>query len=164
MVVGAFGDYDFSDIKGNHSLPGGFGTAREKLRDAWAVGGRLGVLVTPSLLTYFSGGYTEARFDQQNYFLGFNPPIATGTYTGSQTYRGYFIGAGDEYALNFLPGLFWKSEYRFSEFQNNDNAIRLVATGARTGFIEDSKKYVHTVRSELVYRFNWGGSAVVAKY
>lgn len=27
----------------------------------------------------------------------------------------------------------------------------------------DSKKWVQTVRSELVYRFNWGGP-VVAKY
>ena len=26
------------------------------------------------------------------------------------------------------------------------------------------KKYVYSVRSELVYRFNFGGPAVVAKY
>ena len=35
----------------------------------WAVGGRAGVLVTPRFLTYFDGGYTQARFDGVNYNL-----------------------------------------------------------------------------------------------
>jgi outer membrane immunogenic protein len=78
--------------------------------------------------------------------------------------KGWFIAAGDEYALNFLPGLFWKTEYRFSDLDTQSNAVRLVATGARAGggagLDYDSHKFVQTVRSELVYRFNWGGAAV----
>jgi outer membrane immunogenic protein len=77
--------------------------------------------------------------------------------------KGYFIGAGDEYALSFLPGLFWKTEYRFSQFDTATNPLRITATGALTGDSMDSKKWVQTIRSELVYRFNWGGP-VVAKY
>ena len=77
-----------------------------------------------------------------------------------QTYKGWFLGAGDEYALNFLPGLFWKTEYRFSEFDRGTNALRIIATGLPEGDSLDSKKFVHTVRSELVYRFNWGATQV----
>jgi len=165
FVIGAFGDYDFAGMKGNHNPPGTNIWAQEKLTDAWSVGGRIGWLVTPSLLTYFSAGYTEAKFDRQNYTNLIGPPfgIAAGVYTDSKWYKGWFLGAGDEYALSFLPGLFWKTEYRFSEFNTEVNPIRVTATGLATIYSEDSKKYVHTVRSELVYRFNWGGP-VVAKY
>ena len=38
-------------------------SVEEKLRSQWAIGGRIGWLVTPQLLTYFSGGYTEAKFN-----------------------------------------------------------------------------------------------------
>jgi outer membrane immunogenic protein len=170
MVVGAFGDYDFADIKGNPSDPfSGFG-GREKLSSQWAVGGRIGAVVLPSLLTYFTAGYTEAKFDSINLvatsatnLFALGPNAATGLYVPGHTYKGWFLGAGDEYALSFLPGLFWKTEYRFSELDVGTNLIRVQATNALTGFEVDSKKYIHTVRSELVYRFNWGGP-VVAKY
>jgi outer membrane immunogenic protein len=166
-VIGAFGDYDFASMKGNVTEPFFPAYGYEKLESQWAVGGRVGVLITPSLLTYFSAGYTEAHFNSYNLF---NASIANGAigsalpnYIGGSTYKGYFLGAGDEYALNFLPGLFWKTEYRFSDLDTNTNRIRVIATGAPTAFALDSHKYVHTVRSELVYRFNWGNS-VVAKY
>ncbi|MGB8402066.1 MAG: porin family protein, partial [Bradyrhizobium sp.] len=84
-------------------------------------------------------------------------------YLDKKTSKGYFIGAGDEYALSFLPGLFWKTEYRFSQYDTQTNPIRITATGLPGGDSLDSKTWVHTVRSELVYRFNWGGP-VVAKY
>ena len=170
MVVGAFGDYDFASLKGNVGLPGQGAFGYEKLDNQWSVGGRVGVLITPSLLTYFSGGYTEAHYNSvsllNNFNFGQGAGIGTpqGTYFGGRTYTGYFLGAGDEYALNFLPGLFWKTEYRFSDLDTKNNAIRVIGTNALTGDSYDSHKYVHTVRSELVYRFNWGGSAVVARY
>lgn len=169
MVVGGFGDYDFASMKGNESFPtfgGAFGAyGQEKLSSQWSVGGRIGVLVTPSLLTYFSAGYTEAHFNSVNLLNNTFPAIGAplGLYTGSRNYSGYFLGAGDEYALSFLPGLFWKTEYRFSDLDTKNNPIRVTATNALTGESVDSHKYVHTIRSELVYRFNWGG-AVVAKY
>jgi len=79
------------------------------------------------------------------------------------TKGGWFIGTGDEYALTgFLPGLFWKTEYRYSEFERSNVA----ETGAIGGpFLTSStqKFRENSVRSELVYRFNWAGP-VVAKY
>jgi outer membrane immunogenic protein len=155
------------------NLPASNLFGQEKLTDKWAVGGRIGVLITPQLLTYFSAGYTEAKFGQVNFdFVAGAPPVAFagfGQTWGSRWYKGWFIGAGDEYALSFLPGLFWKTEYRFSEYDVATNPNRFAANsvigvpGALTGFSYDSKKWDHTVRSELVYRFNWGGP-VVAKY
>ena len=164
FVVGAFGDYDFASMKGTFSDPFTQAYGREKLDSQWSVGGRVGVLVTPSLLTYFSAGYTEAHYNAFNGFSAVAPiGVANGAYIPGQTYKGYFLGAGDEYALSFLPGLFWKTEYRFSDLDTKTNIVRSVATNLPLGLEIDSHKYVHTVRSELVYRFNWGG-AVVAKY
>jgi outer membrane immunogenic protein len=163
MVVGAFGDYDFASMKGNTNVLA-LAYGQEKLDSQWSAGGRIGVLVTPQLLTYFSAGYTEAHFNSINLLSNVAPIGAPlGTYIGSRNYDGYFLGAGDEYALSFLPGLFWKTEYRFSDLDTRNNPIRFTAGNALTGVSVDSHKYVHTVRSELVYRFNWGG-AVVAKY
>jgi outer membrane immunogenic protein len=162
FVVGAFGDYDFSSLKANVSPTIG-GIGQEKMSSAWSVGGRVGWVALPGLLTYFSGGYTEATFDQVNLSgisVPATPPVL---FFDKRTYKGWFLGAGDEYALNFLPGLFWKTEYRFSEFDAATNEFRLFSTGALVGSSIDSKKFVHTVRSELTYHFNWGGP-LVAKY
>ena len=165
MVVGAFGDYDFSDINGRFSQQIGNLTGDEQLSSSWAVGGRIGWVVTPSLLTYFSGGYTEAKFDRTNFELFIGPVLfpGNGVYIDATTHKGWFIGSGAEYALGFMPGLFWKTEYRYSQFDRQSNPLRVTATNALTAVSYDSEKWTHAVRSELVYRFNWGG-AVVAKY
>ena len=167
LVIGAFGDYDFADIHGRHAFAGLPLVADEKLSSQWAVGGRIGWVALPNLMVFFSGGYTEARFDRQNYTNLFGPPfgIDQGAFTDERTYKGWFLGAGDEYALNFLPGLFWKTEYRVSEFSRvQSNVLFRTATGLPTIFSEDSKKWVQTVRSELVYRFNWSGVGGPTRY
>jgi len=147
-VFGAFGDYDFSDINGDFVLPGDGRTGREKQSSAWAAGGRLGYTLTPTILTYANAGYTQARFDAIN--LQDNLSI------GAHTYSGWFVGAGYEYRLDWFPGLFWKTEYRYAQY-GKDN-LPILAGGVPTvnGSI-DSEKFIQTIRSELVWRFNWGG-------
>jgi len=63
-----------------------------------------------------------------------------------------------------MPGLYLKTEYRFSEFDRGTNRIYAVATNAPLFAEIDSKKYVQTVTTSLVWKFNWGGGAVVAKH
>ena len=55
-VFGEFGDYEAGSLTGTSTFPGVVGNERES--SAWAVGGRVGVLVTPRLLSYFDGGWT----------------------------------------------------------------------------------------------------------
>jgi outer membrane immunogenic protein len=154
-VVGIFADYDFSDIDGDASVPlsGVAYVGHEKMRSAWSVGGRIGYLITPSVLTYFSGGFTEARFG------AFDLTVTNGTtlYTApSHSYSGWFLGGGYEYNLNWLPGLFWKTEYRFGQYETDNLVLLNYGAGTASTRSIDSQKYVQTIRSQLVWRFNWG--------
>jgi outer membrane immunogenic protein len=159
FVVGVFGDYDFMDVHGDTSIGGFFApalTGSQKQDSQWAVGGRAGYLVLPQLLTYVSGGYTQAHWTSTTLSSFFAPGIAVATLPGA-TKGGWFIGTGDEYALSFLPGLFWKTEYRYSEFDRANVNVTTLPAGLPTGTSVTEKFREHSVRSELVYRFNWGG-------
>jgi outer membrane immunogenic protein len=159
FVIGVFGDYDWSWTKGDFASAG-LGITGELKQDwAWSVGGRIGYLVTPSLLSFVSGGYTQAHFDNVAFTTLLGAPTATTM--NAQTFSGYFIGGGVEYQLSWLPGFFWKNEYRFSQFTSKTN--NLLVAGVPSGFAEDMKPYTHTIRTELVWRFNFGGP-VVARY
>ncbi|MGV7215845.1 outer membrane protein [Bradyrhizobium sp. UFLA05-112] len=165
-LVGGFADYDFMDVKGDVGIDGFFvppSTGSQKQDQQWAVGLRVGYLVLPQLLTYVSGGYTQAHWKSTALTSAFFPGGTASL--GGATKGGWFIGTGDEYALtSFLPGLFWKTEYRYSEFDRANVTIDYTGFGGpATGFGESQKFREHSVRSELVYRFNWAGP-VVAKY
>jgi outer membrane immunogenic protein len=165
IVIGVFGDYDFSGIRGDVTTL--FAGAvplvgEEKLKSSWAVGGRLGWVPwsTTQFMVFVSGGYTQARFDAFN-LTPLAAPGAVFATLPQNTYDGWFIGTGYEYGLNLLPGLFWKTEYRFADY--GTERLAYSQAGVVTAFSIDSHKYVHTVRSELVWRFNFGGP-VVARY
>jgi outer membrane immunogenic protein len=153
FVVGVFGDYDWSGLRGDFSdvAAGAALVGREKLRSAWAVGGRLGYLVNPQLLTYIAGGYSEADFDQINLAVVGGAPAF---FYPEHTYTGWFLGSGYEYRLPWFSGLTWKTEYRFSDF-GNDGLTRFTVAGVPTAITTSSHQYVQTIRSELVWRFNF---------
>jgi outer membrane immunogenic protein len=159
IVIGVFGDYDFSSIKGDMSVLALGTRGEEKLKNSWAAGGRIGWVPfqAQQLLVYVSGGWTQARFDAVDATLLSG---AQSTFDlPKHTYDGWFIGSGYEYGLGFLPGLFWKTEYRYADYGKE----RLLIANAGGDELEVRKR-VHTVRSELVWRFNFGGSGVVARY
>lgn len=157
-VVGVLADYEFMDLHRNLLLSCGCGAGDEKESSAWAVGGRIGYLVTPNIFTYWNGGYTETRFDGINFSSTISPfaPVAT---TGAHTYHGWFLGGGTEISLSGLfglplpPGLFLRSEYRYSSF---NSANLPIISPSSTGF-ENMKPYVQTITTALVYRFGWVG-------
>lgn len=161
-VVGGFADYDFMDVRGDTNFGlGGAVIGQQKQDYQWAVGARVGYLIVPQLLTYVSGGYTQAHWKDTT--LRDLTGVAFANSPGF-TKSGWFVGTGDEYALtSFLPGLFWKTEYRYSEFDRQNNSINDPLTGVSFGFNTTQKLREHSVRSELVYRFNWG-APLVAKY
>jgi outer membrane immunogenic protein len=162
FVIGAFVDGDIGNIHANVStIP--LIAADEKESSSWAAGARVGWVALPQLLTFVSGGWTQAHFDQMNYTVNLAPaPFALPAFSAAHTYNGWFLGAGYEYGIGFMPGLFWKTEYRFGTYRADDLPI-LFANGTSTGFAVNSQKEIQTIRSELVWRFNWGGP-VVARY
>jgi outer membrane immunogenic protein len=161
-VIGAFGDWDFGDIKGRPGIPDQDIFGHEKQKWAWAAGARLGYLVMPNLLAYVSGGFTEAHFNGFGLFNSFDGgPI--GQFVASHTYHGWFLGTGYEYGLKWLPGFFWKTEYRYSEFSGA--TLPVICNGCIDNFnltAIHSKKFEQAIRSELVWRFNWAGPARAA--
>jgi outer membrane immunogenic protein len=71
---------------------------------------------------------------------------------------GWFLGSGFEYSFNWLvPGLFLKTEYRFSSYNAKTLGDFFTPTGEQTGITESPHPYVQTVATQLVYRFNWFG-------
>lgn len=171
-LVGAFADYDFMSIRGNYSYncPGGCAgptgyIGQLTARNAGYVGARIGWIVNPQLLTYVSGGWTSARFRDAN--LGDATGIAaTLVNVPAQNFNGWFIGGGTEYQLGFFPGLFWRNEYRFASYQSKTTGVVCIvpdgtgcvsAAGTGLNAYDNSKPYIQTIRSELVWRFNWGG-------
>jgi outer membrane immunogenic protein len=158
IVIGVLADWDFGDIKGQLAPADNTLVGNESDKWAWAVGGRIGWLVTPTFLTYVSAGYTEAHFDQVDLST-----VTTGLPSGfslpAQTYPGWFFGSGFEYALSntFIPlppGIFLRTEYRYSTFKDEDLQFFSTSTGVPFDTGENSKKYVQTVRTSLVWRFN----------
>ena len=177
IVVGAFADGDWGSLSGTFSTPiagqlanlplgnlvaggaqiGGLtGQGSESEQSAWAVGARIGWLVTPTVLTYWDGGYTQAKFSQINLSSTGVPSITLGLNIPAQTYNGWFLGGGFDYALPFFSGLFWQTEYRYATYNAVDIPIFVTATGLPLGRAINSQVWVQTVRSELVFRFNWG--------
>jgi outer membrane immunogenic protein len=177
FLVGAFADADWSNIGGQYNVNTGTvnsavisssGLTGQLKNDwSWSAGARVGYVALPGLLTYFNAGYTQAHFKGTG-FIDSDP--GTGTLTGvtlaGQTRGGYFLGGGTEYAVSMLPGLFWKSEVRFSTFDNQTNPMvcsNCVGCGVGTVLNQTSHVYEQKATTELVYRFNWGGP-VVARY
>jgi len=160
-VIGILGDYDFMSVKSRTFADVAGRGAEETQSSAWYIGGRIGWLVQPQLLTFFSAGYTQTRFDAQTLFATVVPVVPTGQFVDEHTYSGWFVGGGVEYALNWFPGLNWKTEYRFAQYRAEDLPI-LLANGRFSGLGEHSEKFVQTVTSSLVWRFNSG--APLARY
>ncbi len=77
IVIGAFGDWDFGSIKGQ--FDSFFNSAQESEKWAWGAGGRIGWLVTPTVLTYFSAVHPGALRPD-----GHVPVQPSATYPGNQ--------------------------------------------------------------------------------
>jgi outer membrane immunogenic protein len=118
-VAGVFADYDFSGISGDT-----VGVSHDH-NYSWSVGARLGHLINPGTLVYGTAGYTQAEFEVGGAF--------------SETFDGYFVGAGIEAFLRDNWTL--KLEYRYSDLAESELA---------GGDVDQS---LHTARLVLSYKF-----------
>ncbi|HET9718304.1 MAG TPA: autotransporter domain-containing protein [Pseudolabrys sp.] len=154
ILAGVFADWDFSDIKGHFGDPWWERSGAIKQNWAWAAGARIGYLANPAVLSYFSGGFTQARFSGVT-LTDFGLGQSGFDTTQAQTYDGWFLGSGIEAMLPGLPGWSVKTEYRFSDFGSKDVTI-FSPGGAPSGGVAHVHPYVQTVRAELAYKFGWG--------
>jgi outer membrane immunogenic protein len=164
VLVGGFGDYDAMNLTGTvqpQFAVGGLPTqAAEKEQNAWTAGARVGVLISPTVLGFFDGGYTQTTFGTLSEFTTIGAP--TGFGFASATYRGWFLGSGFETSLASiipglaLPGLYWRTEYRYSSYNAVDLPEINLATGApAAAFGIHMTPTVQTVTTTLVYKFNF---------
>jgi outer membrane immunogenic protein len=157
LVIGAFADYAAMNLTGNYGDPfNDTHYGRQTMRDAWYVGGRAGVLVTPNLLSYVNIGWTGGHINRINILTASGGPVLGGLYLPGQNVNGWFLGSGLEYAITSLPvrGLFWRNEYRYANYDNyNQNYIHTDGLpGIRT---VHNRVDVQTITSSLVWRFGY---------
>lgn len=141
FVVGAFVSYDWSNIATSASITDIFGTDRADLLDikqSWTVGGRFGVLATPSTLLYALLGYTWLDVEDN----AFTPlPLVDSS--------GWTSGLGFEHKLG--GGLSVRGEYRYTRL-GQETVFDDPLIGPITADAE-----MHTARLIAAYRF--GGSS-----
>jgi len=171
-LVGAFVDGTWSNIKGDFADRiagvGDIGIGRIKNDWSWSIGGRVGYLVAPNVLTYLNAGYTQTHFKPVDIFDRVdNGGLFTGIQLPGQTFNGVFVGSGVEYSFDWLPGLFLKTEGRAAWFDRKDSIPTCVTCGswfARLDNVDSRRPVTYIAKTELVYRFNWGKQPVVARY
>lgn len=129
-VAGLFADYAFGEVDFRNSFGADLLLTLDK---QWAIGGRLGVLATPTTLLYVSAGYTAADFKAT---LG--PAVLV-----DATLDGYFVGLGVEQVLG--RNLSLKLDYRYSDYED---AKAIVDTALFT-----FENTVHSVRLGVNWRF-----------
>jgi outer membrane immunogenic protein len=137
--------------------------------------GRLGYLLTPTLLIYGTGGLAYGGVSSSTGVieqLGFSDtPAPFGNFGNmSSTRVGWTAGGGGEWM--FLPNWSFKVEYLYYDLGSvNYHLGPLLQFGAFGALLETvgaSRTSTHfngnVVRAGINYHFNWGGAPVVARY
>ena len=147
FVAGIFADYDASRIKGSIQDQQPFAVADATQNYSWAVGARLGYLITPQILSYFNGGYSSAHFTTGTAMINAGG-AAPFTYN-SNTFSGWFIGGGAE--IMFQPGWYWRNEYRVASYGTKNFVPSSTVAGQNTITF---KPYVQTATTSIVWKFS----------
>ena len=157
--------------------------ASKRLDYIGTVRGRLGYLVTPTLLAYVTGGLAYGGVQSRTTIFQGNslvsiapaallPSFASGTF--SDTRVGWTVGGGLEWM--FLPNWSAKVEYFHYDLGTVTYAISPLVTGvinvgppidgpAVGAFPRAATRFSgNIVRAGVNYHFNWGDPAVVATY
>ncbi len=160
-----------------NAVTGGVTTSKS-LDYLGTVRGRIGYLVTPTLLLYGTGGLAYGGANSStSIFQGITGPTAgitnswgtSGSY--SDTLVGWTAGAGGEWM--FMPHWSAKLEYLYYDlgsvtYGSGVTGNSFIATGTSiflNGVSTQTHFNGHIVRAGINYHFNWGSAApVLAKY
>lgn len=146
-------------------------TARFRMGDNWAVGGRVGFAASSNILLFVAGGYTQAKVgvvaNSSVYSTNAGDGVAAVTklvslkeVSGSKWRDGYYVGGGFEAKVTSNISL--KAEYRYSDYGNysvaskEDVAVGASAFGLKvpvTTTVSAKNIQSHALRVSVGYRF-----------
>jgi opacity protein-like surface antigen len=174
FLIGAFADFDFyQDADDSFSEPWikSFGKWKQEIASidgnieldhVWSIGGRLGILVTPRILLYAVGGYSEASLDGSvdvNFKHGPTLSLAA-----PDELQGYFLGGGAEFKLRENVSL--KFEYRYTKLDGDSASASDTDSDSWTKWCKEyelTKDYnahadfdadIQSIRAVLVLKFD----------
>ena len=153
-------------------------TSTKNINYLGTVRGRLGWLITPTLLVYGTGGLAYGGANASTSITQFvenNPIFLPNPYGSfgrvSNTRVGWTAGGGGEWM--FLPNWSVKVEYLYYDLGSVTYGLSPLANvstfGGGTLFtlgapVSRTRFNGNVVRAGLNYHFNWGGAPVVARY
>lgn len=167
FVWGLEADIQGADITGSQSINtnvpnfvAGFGTASQRLDWLATFRARVGVLATPALLLYVTGGGAVGEF-KNNYSFAFPGTNELYTVNSNNSDFGWTAGAGAEWA--FSPNWSAKIEYLYFDLGNKTYTALAPGAGTPAGstHIVSFKENGNIVRAGINWHF---GGPVVAKY
>jgi len=161
-VFGVVADLSYLGMSGSFVDPGAGPppgpayTATSKIEWTGTIRGRLGFLVTPSMLAYAHGGLAVGGV--RGTWIA-NPGPGPWNGVGSATRAGWTVGAGLEY--KWTQNLSAFAEYSYVNLGTH-TFNNLPGPGPAVSFRH--KVEAHVVKIGLNYHFTTGPSAVVARY
>lgn len=150
IVVGGFVDFDWSDLRRKDA------TGSLTIDRSFAIGGRIGVLVTPNTLAFVTGGYTRAHFDNDGRWWDYADTGLRGR--NSAHFDGYFVGGGLETRLS--GNFFLRGEVRYADYGSE-----IINSGSFSGVDYVDKEYpeIVTTRIGIIYKLGasepWRGTS-----
>ncbi|HEX2842313.1 cellulose biosynthesis protein BcsS [Hyphomicrobium sp.] len=148
IVVGAFVDFDWSDIDR------GFDGNEMTIDRSVNIGARLGYLITENTLLFATAGYSRAHFDNGGWW-DFNNADGFGATLpgkGSVDFNGYFIGGGAETRLG-ASNFFLRGEVRYAKY---DEEVTNAGTFAGVTYVDKEDPELWTGRLGVVYKLGRG--------
>jgi outer membrane immunogenic protein len=180
----------FVDALSGQGFPGNFAggtvTVQKSLGYLGTVRGRLGYLVTPTLLIYGTGGLAYGGANSSTSIFGGNTGVNLGLCCGNPAFGssgqlsdslvGWTVGGGLEWM--FMPNWSAKVEYLYYDLGNVTYSAGVSPVIAQPGGVQPVGQLLYQLASQtstrfngnivrvgVNYHFNWGAPApVVAKY
>ncbi|MBN8911512.1 MAG: cellulose biosynthesis protein BcsS [Rhizobiales bacterium] len=154
IVVGVFGDVDWSDINRGRNFDG------MTIDRSYNIGGRIGVLVQPTTLAFLTAGYSRAHFDNDgawDILDASGPPGTILRGRNSADFDGYFIGGGLEHMLG--NGFFLRGEVRYAKYDAETTNSGAATDG--TIYVDKEEPDIWTAKLGITYKFNRGNSPLL---
>jgi outer membrane immunogenic protein len=134
IVIGILASIDWTNADKHLSI-GSTTVGDTEIDHVWAAGGRAGLLLSPSVLLYASGGYAQAKMKTD---------LGSGT---DDKAKGYFVGAGVEAML--ASGWSTRLDYRFVDLGNDT-----IKWATQSTAVADVDKNMHQIRLGISYKFD----------